>query len=130
MLTFVSNFASQGQGSRFALQANGNYQYEHQTAALNVNYYTTNDFDEHYPEGTRSLADFERQVEIYYVRNLHSECDYQEKVMYKKVMVAKRRGSQEDLKAARNHPRPACKEIEKIKRHHSNIYRSALYMGY
>ena len=35
--------------------------------------------------GTRSLAEFDRQVEIYHIRNLGSDCDYQEKTQYKKA---------------------------------------------
>lgn len=129
LLTLASNFGSRDSGSRFSFTANGQYRNERSSAALNVDYFVADDFDEHYSEGTRALAEFEKQVEIYYVRNLHSECDYQEKVMHKKVMIAKRRGSQDELKQARNHPRPACKQIEKIKKKNSNIYRSAMYMG-
>jgi len=128
-LTLASNFASKDNGSRFSFQASGHYTSERYSNTLNVNYFVTNDFDQNYHEGTKQMADFERQVEIYYVRQLHSDCDYQEKVMYKKVMIAKRRGSQEELQKARNHPRPACKEIEKVKKRHPTIYRSALYMG-
>lgn len=129
LLTLASNFASRDNGSRFSFTASGHYQHERNTATLNTNYFVTTDFEQSYQEGTKPLADFERQVEIYYVRQLHSDCDYQEKVMYKKVMIAKRRGSQDELQKARNHPRPACKEIEKVKRRHPTIYRSALYMG-
>mmetsp|Transcript_589 Transcript_589/g.1437 ORF Transcript_589/g.1437 Transcript_589/m.1437 type:complete len:393 (-) Transcript_589:129-1307(-) len=130
LLTLASNFASRDGGSRFSFSMNGQYRNERSTTTLGTQYYVTNNFEEHYPEGTRTLSEFERQVEIYHVRHLHSECDNQEKAMYKKVMIAKRRGSQEELKQAREHPRPACKQIEKIKRKHSNIYRAAMYMGY
>lgn len=130
LLTLASNFASRDSGSRFSFSASGAYQSERTSASIGVNYYVAKDFDDHYPDGTRVLADFEKQVEIYYVRNLHSECDYQEKVMYKKVMIAKRRSSQEELQKARNHPRPACKEIERVKKRHNDIYRQAVYMPY
>jgi curved DNA-binding protein CbpA len=129
LLTLASNFASRDGGSRFSFSPSAQYNNQRSTAALDVSYYVTDDFEQHYAEGTRVLADFERQVEIYYVRNLHSECDYQEKMMYKKVMIAKRKGDQEEMKSARAHPRPACKELEKIKRSNNNIYRSAMYMG-
>mmetsp|Transcript_142920 Transcript_142920/g.398227 ORF Transcript_142920/g.398227 Transcript_142920/m.398227 type:complete len:396 (-) Transcript_142920:247-1434(-) len=129
LLTLASNFASRDGGSRFSFTQTPQYRNERSTATLNVNYYVTDEFDEHYPEGTRYLAEFERQVEIYYVRTLHSECDQQEKMMYKKVMIARRKGSQEELQKARNHPRPKCKEIERIKQRHPNIYRQAMYMG-
>lgn len=129
-LTLASNFATNSGSGRFSFTANSQYKVERNTASLDVPYYVTDDFPDHYAEGTKALAEFERQVEIYYVRNLHSECDYQEKTMYKKVMIAKRRGGQdEELKSARSHPRPACKEIEKIKRSHATIYRAAMYMG-
>jgi len=128
-LTLASNFASRDNGSVFSFQASGHYTHERYSNSLNVNYFVTKDFGQKYQEGTKQMADFERQVEIYYVRQLHSDCDYQEKVMYKKVMIAKRRGSQDELSKARNHPRPACKEIEKVKKRHPTIYRSALYMG-
>lgn len=130
LLTLASNFASRDGGSRFSFSMSGQYRNERHTATLNTDYFVTDNFEDQYPEGTRTLAEFERQVEIYHVRHLHSECDNQEKAMYKKVMIAKRRGSQEELKQAREHPRPACKQIEKIKRKHSNIYRAAMYMGY
>jgi curved DNA-binding protein CbpA len=128
-LTLASNFASRDSGGRFSFTANNQYSVDRSTAALGVNYYVTPDFEHHYSDGTKQMAEFDRQVEIYYVRNLHSECDYQEKVMYKKVMIAKRRGNEEEVKKARNHPRPACKEIDKIKRKHPSIYRAALYMA-
>jgi len=128
-LLLASNFASKDNGSRFSFTVSGNYQHERQTSTIPVTYYVTGDFENSYSEGTNHLAEFERQVETYYVRQLHGDCDFQEKVMYKKVMIAKRRGSQEELAKARNHPRPACKDIEKIKKRHPNIYRSALYMG-
>lgn len=130
LLTLASNFASRDTGSRFSFTPNGNYQSERSTATLNVPYYVTGDFENHYSEGTRSLSEFERQVDVYYVRNLHSECDYQEKVMYKKVMLAKRRNDKDELDKARNHPRPSCKEIEKIKKRHLSTYRAAMHMGY
>jgi len=130
LLTLASNFASNNSGSRFSFSVSGVYQTERTTASIGVNYYVATDFEDHYPDGTRVLAEFEKQVEIYYVRNLHSECDYQEKVMYKKVMIAKRRNSQEELQKARNHPRPACKEMERVKKRHNDIYRQAVYMPY
>jgi len=129
-LTLVSNFVSRDGGSRFSFQATGTYSIDRQTPTLNVNYWVTSDFEHHYHEGTKQMADFERQVEVYHVRQLHNDCDYQEKVMYKKVMIAKRRGNQEELTKARSHPRPACKDLDKIKRKHPTIYRSALYMGF
>jgi len=129
VLTLASNFSTQDSGSRFSFSQRDQYRNGRNTATLNVDYYVSDSFSQHYPEGTKVLADFERQVEVYHVRNLHSECDYQEKVMYNKVMIAKRRGSQEELQKARGHPRPACKEIEKIKRKHPTIYRMAMHMG-
>lgn len=129
VLTLLSNFASKDSGARFSFQANNQYRNERTSASLNTVYYVTDDFDDHYAEGTRALAEFDRQVEVYHVRNMGSDCDYQEKLMYKKVLMAKRRGDQSELQAARNHPRPACKEVERIKKKWPNIYRSAMYMG-
>mmetsp|Transcript_24897 Transcript_24897/g.45120 ORF Transcript_24897/g.45120 Transcript_24897/m.45120 type:complete len:375 (+) Transcript_24897:46-1170(+) len=129
LLTLASSFASKDNGSRFSFQPNNAYRNERTTASLTVPYYVTDDFEDHYAEGTRALAEFDRQVEVYHVRNLGSDCDYQEKLMYKKVLMAKRRGNQEELQSARNHPRPACKEVERVKKKFPQIYRSAMYMG-
>eukprot|EP00435_Cladocopium_sp_Y103_P069386 s147_g33.t1 len=129
LLTLASNFAAKDGGSKFSFQPNNAYRNERSTATLNVAYYVTDDFEEHYMEGTRNLAEFDRQVEIYHIRSLHSDCDYQEKTQYKKVLAAKRRGSQEDLQAARNHPRPACKELERVKKKFPALFRSAMFMG-
>lgn len=129
IITLASNLASNNGGSRFSFTPTERYRQERNTASLGVQYYVTDDFEELYHEGTRVLAEFEQQVEIYYVRSLHTDCDSQEQVMYKKVMMAKRRNSEEDLKKARDHPRPACKEIDRIKRRSPQIYRQAMYMG-
>lgn len=128
VLMLASNFASSRDGSRFSFQPQGPYKYERQSKLLGVKYYVMEGFDQLYHEPS-SLRDFEKQVDMYHVRNLHSECDYQEKVKYKKVLHAQRRGKQEDVQSAKAHPTPACKEIDRIKRKHSNIYRSAMYMG-
>lgn len=130
VLTLASNISGRDNSGRFSFQAQGQYQFERTTRTLGTVYFVTQDFEEHYQEGTKAMAEFERQVEIYYVRQKHSDCDYQEQVMYKKVMLAKRRGTEEDVREARNHPRPACKEMERIKRRHQNIYRQALYAAY
>ncbi|CAJ1434438.1 unnamed protein product [Effrenium voratum] len=128
LLTLASNFAKDG-GSKFSFQANNSYRNERSTATLNVAYFVTDDFDEHYSDGTRALAEFDHQVEIYHVRSLNSDCDYQEKNQYKKVLAAKRRGNSEELAAARNLPRPACKELERVKKKFPKLFRSAMYMG-
>ncbi|CAE7287300.1 Dnajb12 [Symbiodinium natans] len=129
VLLTLSNFGKDSGGGRFSFQANNAYRNERSTATLNVPYYVTDDFEEHYSEGTRSLAEFDRQVEIYHIRNLGSDCDYQEKTQYKKVLQAKRRRNEEELQEARNLPRPACKELERVKKKFPNLFRSAMYMG-
>jgi len=128
LMTLASNFGSQG-GSRFSFTLNNQYRNERTTPSLNTVYFVMDEFDDHYQEGTRTLAEFERQVEVYYVRQLHSDCDMQEKQMYKKVMIAKRRGNTDEVNKARQTPRPKCKEMERIKSRFSGIYRSAMYMG-
>jgi len=130
LITALSNFASSNSGSKFAFTQSDTFRNERSTASLDVPYFVADDFAEYYPEGTHNLGNFERQVEIHYVRTLHSECDYQEKTMYKKVMIARRKNSQEEMAAARRHPRPACKEIDHIKKSHGDIFRAAMYMGY
>jgi len=128
LLTLMSNLTSRESGARFSFTQNNQYPNERTTASIGVTYYVQDGFDELYPEGTKVQADLDHTVEIYHVRQLHGECDYQEKVMHKKVMIAKRKGSQEELQAAKSHPRPACKQIEKIKRNHNSLYRQALYV--
>eukprot|EP00929_Paragymnodinium_shiwhaense_P037493 TRINITY_DN19971_c0_g1_i1.p1 TRINITY_DN19971_c0_g1~~TRINITY_DN19971_c0_g1_i1.p1 ORF type:complete len:383 (-),score=97.69 TRINITY_DN19971_c0_g1_i1:206-1354(-) len=130
LMTFTANIASQNQQGRFSWSPTSSHHLERSTANIDVNYYVANDFGDHYPEGTRHLAEFEEQVEVFYVRKLRQECDYQEKVMYRKVMLARGRGSQAEIDKAKNHPKPACKEIERIRKKHSSIYRQAMQMVY
>jgi curved DNA-binding protein CbpA len=129
LLTCASNFATRESGSRFSFSRTGQYNWERSTATLNVQYFVTHDFEDHYNEGTRALAEFEQQVEIYHIRSLKGDCEYSEQVMYKKVMMAKRKGNKEELEAARAHPRPACKQVENIKKRHPRLYQSAMYAG-
>jgi len=129
VLLTLSNFAKDGGGGRFSFQPNNAYRNERTTPTLNVAYYVTDDFEEHYSEGTRPLAEFDRQVEIYHIRNLGSDCDYQEKTQYKKVLQAKRRRNEEELQEARNLGRPACDKLERVKKKFPNLFRSAMYMG-
>merc|ERR1719272_2433209 len=101
----ASNFAGKSGGSRFSFQPQGKFQFERTSGALGATYYVGQDFEEHYQEGTKTYAEFERQVEIYYIRQKHSDCDSQEQVMYRKVMIAKRRGTEDDVRNARATPR-------------------------
>jgi len=126
-ITVFNNLGSSNDSGRFSFSQTASFRHERQTASMDTRYFVSDDFGDHYPDGTRNLAEFERNVELYHVRTLQSECDHQEKTMYKKVMIAKRKGSEADVKVARKHPKPACSGIEKVKREHPNIYRSAMY---
>lgn len=129
-ISLLSQFSGSGSGGRFSFNQVNKFQFERTTDVLGATYYVAEDFERHYPEDSRELRDFERQVDVYHIHNLHSQCDFQEKMMYKKVMIAKRRGTQHDLEEAKKQPRPACKEMDRIKRSHQNLYRQALYGGF
>lgn len=129
VLSLASQFVAPNSPGRFSFERASNFPRERVTPTLDVTYYVADDFYNHYAEGTHSLLDFEKQVEIYHVRNLHSQCDLQEKTMYKKVMMAKRRNDPAEVKQARAHPRPACKQLKMVEEQHSRIYRAAIYMG-
>lgn len=130
MLLFLFSGSSSGGGSGssgpFSFTANKQHVIERSTAAVGVSYYVADNFGDHYQDGTEDLAEFERQIEVYYVRNLISECDYQDTVMKKMVIKASRRNNEEELQNAKNHPRPACKKLENIRSRHNAIYRDAL----
>jgi len=129
ILTLLSNFGSRDGGSRFSFKQTDQYHIERHSETLKVQYFVAENFESRYPYGSQELADFEHQVEIYYVRDLSSQCDYQDRVRYNKMMIAKRRGSQEEMQQARNHAMPACSQLDKVKKRHSSIYRSAMYIG-
>eukprot|EP00401_Gymnodinium_catenatum_P052034 CAMPEP_0117552870 /NCGR_PEP_ID=MMETSP0784-20121206/49932_1 /TAXON_ID=39447 /ORGANISM="" /LENGTH=378 /DNA_ID=CAMNT_0005349959 /DNA_START=126 /DNA_END=1262 /DNA_ORIENTATION=- len=127
VLSFASSLTTRNTTNRFSFSPSGTFRNERTSATVGVNYYVADDFEEHYAEGTRVLVDFEKQVELYYVRNLHSECDDQERMTYRKVTLAKRRGSQEELANARKSPKPACKELDRVRKRYPKTYRSAMY---
>jgi len=130
VLSLASQFVAPNSPGRFSFERSNSFSRERVTPTLDVTYYVADDFYSHYAEGTHNLQEFERQVEIYHVRNLHSQCDLQEKTMYKKVMMAKRRNDPAEVKQARAHPRPACKALKSVEQQHSRIYRAAIFMGH
>lgn len=129
LVGLASNFASRDAGTRFSFSETTQYRNERNSASLGITYWVTDEFEDHYPQGTKYLAEFDRQVEIYYVRTVQSDCDKQDNMMYRKVMLAKRTGNAAEVQKARNHPRPKCSEMEKIKRRHKEIWRAAMYFS-
>jgi curved DNA-binding protein CbpA len=129
LVGLASNFASRDAGTRFSFSETTSYRNERSSASLGITYWVTDEFEDHYPQGTKYLAEFDRQVEIYYVRTVQSDCDKQDNMMYRKVMLAKRTGNAAEVQKARNHPRPKCREMEKIKSRHKDIWRAAMYFS-
>jgi len=126
LVWLASNFTSRDSGARFSFTETTQYRNERSSTSLNIAYWVTAEFDDHYPQGTKYLAEFDRQVEIYYVRTVQSDCDEQDNMMYRKVMLAKRTGNAAEVQKARNHPRPKCTEMKKIKSRHKDIWHAAM----
>jgi len=125
LVTIFSNFGAQRSSQpQFAFQPSPSFRYSRESVRVKVSYYVGNDFDDNYPKGSKSLTEFEKHVELYYVQSINSECDFQEQAMMRKVQYAKRSGG--DAKAARETARPACKELERVQKKFPNLYRQAL----
>mmetsp|Transcript_18089 Transcript_18089/g.41934 ORF Transcript_18089/g.41934 Transcript_18089/m.41934 type:complete len:381 (-) Transcript_18089:127-1269(-) len=130
LLTLLSNFSTRDAGTLFRFTEQGPYQDRRISETLEVHYYVQTGFEERYPDHSRALAEFEREVEKYYIRRLHSKCDDEVKAKHRAEMQARRMGSREDFEKARNHPRKACKELVRIEKNHYDLYRSAMFMAY
>lgn len=116
-------------GSIFSFSRTGPHQVERVTITVGATYFVSTEFEDHYREGTRSMREFEHQVEIHYVRRFHQKCAQQEKVMHKKINVAKSRGNKEDVLKAQKAPRQACVELERLRSEHPALCRKAVYLG-
>jgi len=130
LLTLLSNFSTRDAGTLFRFTEQGPYQDRRITETLEVHYYVQTGFEERYPDHSRALSEFEREVEKYYIRRLHSKCDDEVKAKHRAEMQARRMGSREDFEKARNHPRKACKELVRIEKNHYDLYRHAMFMAY
>jgi curved DNA-binding protein CbpA len=120
LLSFGSNMISNGSSSsRFSFSRTGDYSIEHTTATLDVPYYVTESFEANYAEGTQALAEFDQSVEIYHIRDLRSDCEYNN------MLHSRQRGGRKrkDAEAAR---RANCQTIKELSRKHPRLYQAAL----
>eukprot|EP00927_Polykrikos_kofoidii_P011398 TRINITY_DN1482_c0_g2_i1.p1 TRINITY_DN1482_c0_g2~~TRINITY_DN1482_c0_g2_i1.p1 ORF type:complete len:348 (+),score=92.24 TRINITY_DN1482_c0_g2_i1:179-1222(+) len=131
IMMFTSNLTTRDSQSVFSFTRTDNFEQERTTANIRVRYYVGNDFEDHYPDGTRALGELEQQVDIVYVRKLHSDCDSQDKMAKKKIATARTSGNKTKLDKARKTPKPACQEMERIRNKHPAIFRAAsFYAGF
>ncbi|CAK0828464.1 unnamed protein product [Prorocentrum cordatum] len=120
LLSFGSNMVNNGSSSsRFSFSRTGDYNVEHTTATLDVPYYVTEGFEANYPEGTQQLAEFDQSVEVYHIRDLRSDCEYNN------MLTSRQRGGRKkkDAEAAR---RANCQTIKELGRRHPKLYQAAL----
>merc|ERR1712031_68763 len=102
----MGNMTPRDSCHQFSFERNNQYHIVRTTATLNVRYHVSNEFENHYSEGTQAMADFEKRVEVIHITKLQSRCNYE-------VMIAG------------EHKR-ACKEVQKIKKNHPRLYQAAL----
>ncbi|CAK0899694.1 unnamed protein product, partial [Prorocentrum cordatum] len=114
-------FRDSGQGDHFSLSRTGRHRVQRSTAGLHVAFFVAEDFEDRYPAGTGALAELEWSVDVGHLRSLQSDCRYSSQVMQAKVREAERAGSRQDVEAARQHPRPACREVDRIRRAHPGL---------
>lgn len=89
----------------------------------------TKEFERDFPFNSVRRSDFEHSVEMDYIRNVQSDCEYQEKQMWKRVMVARKNTDpavrQKEVERSKSTPRKACEKLDAIKQKHGGLYKQA-----
>lgn len=105
LLMALSNYSPRNSAHQFSFERNQVYHNVRTTATLNIQYHVSDDFDDHYSEGTLQMAEFEQRVELFHISKLQSKCNYE-------MMVT-------------GEGKKACKDLHKVKRHHPELYQMA-----
>lgn len=129
LMSNISSFSSQSR-PQFSFKPTTSFRYARESRGIKINYYVGDDFHSKYPPQSADLKLFEKQVEFYYIQNVNSECDHEEKLMINRLQLAKRYGRQDEAKRISRTPLPACKELERLKKQHPKEYKQALYDTY
>eukprot|EP00397_Hematodinium_sp_SG-2012_P022712 GEMP01023551.1.p1 GENE.GEMP01023551.1~~GEMP01023551.1.p1 ORF type:complete len:368 (+),score=77.48 GEMP01023551.1:162-1265(+) len=130
LLSFLSNIQSFGGSSspqpQFSFKPNKTFRFSRESREIKITYYVSQDFNAKFPERSPGLRQFEQHVEIFYIQNVNSECEVEEQTMIQRLKLAKRYGAEEEAKQIPRQPRPACKELERIKRKFPQVFKISL----
>lgn len=114
---------------KFSWQREGNFPIVKTSKRLAATYYVSKSFDKDYPPHSRQKSEFENALEMDYIRNAQSECEYQERQMWRRVMVARRNTDPTlrsiEVEKAKAVPRKSCEKVEKIKAKNGALFRAA-----
>lgn len=124
-----STIFTQPSQRKFSWNREGAFPISRNTKRLNASYYVNKQWEKEFPVGSTARKDFEHQVEMDHVRTQQSDCEYQERQMWKRVMMARRNTDPtiraREVEKAKAVPRKACEKLEKIKYQHPKLYRAA-----
>ncbi|CAD7940030.1 unnamed protein product [Amoebophrya sp. A25] len=126
---FSSNMFQPTPQRKFSWRKDLQFQLGRKTPRLKAVYYVSKSFDGDFPEQSVRRREFEHAVELDFIRGQQSECEYQEKQMWRRVMQARRHQDPKvrarEVERAKAVPRQACEALEKIKQKHPGLYRNA-----
>lgn len=121
LLLFLGNFSSMTHNEpTFSFKPTSRLSQPRVTAGLGVKHFVAEAHD------VTAKRNFDRTVEVYWIHHLRSECDYETQIQLKKLRKAKASGHDERIKAAQQMAKPACSELDGIKKKNPSIYQTAL----
>eukprot|EP00392_Amoebophrya_sp_AT5.2_P000543 g544.t1 len=117
----------------FSFQRDMQFANSRNTPRLKAQYYVASNFEKDYPLNSGPRRDLEHDIELQFIRTTQSECEYQEKKMWKRIMNARRNTDPKvrakEVDRAKGMPRASCEKLEKIKEQYPMLYRAAQVGG-
>mmetsp|Transcript_84638 Transcript_84638/g.226224 ORF Transcript_84638/g.226224 Transcript_84638/m.226224 type:complete len:375 (-) Transcript_84638:51-1175(-) len=127
VMTLMSNLTNQTPRQDFSFEPAPGFEMRRHTQGLNVPYFVPSTFSNSYPERSTELRQFDNHVDIYHIRALHSECDWEEKKRTRDILQAKRRGNKQALEQIRKTPLASCEKLSSIKAEKPRLWKQAFY---
>ncbi|CAD7960005.1 unnamed protein product [Amoebophrya sp. A120] len=117
----------------FSLTRDSTFQVEQKTSRLKAQYFvhSERDFNQQFPKNKANRLELEEEVEMQFIRSQQSECEYQEKKMWKRVMQARKiadpTSRSKEMERAKSMPKTSCDKLETIKSSHPKLYHAATH---
>lgn len=97
---------------------------------LKAQYFVSQSFDKDYPDKSQQRKDIDHHVELDFIRNTQSECEYEERRLWRQVINARLKADPDErnreIARAKAKPRKSCEKLEGIKEQYPNLFKAAV----
>ena len=111
---------------RFSFSPTSDFNVRTTTAVFDVPYYAKADFPTTHPVGSSMRSQFETNVEAVHIHGVFNDCQYEDRVAQQRLQMARRKGIESEIDAAKNIPKKNCDRLEAMRNKHPSEFKKRI----